>query len=76
MAGGFCAALLQQPPSPDELWLGLPRGAAIILYIVGFLPMVILPIAYALTFDHSTPSSAELDELRRRIESLQQGQQS
>ena len=53
MAGGFCAALMLPTPSPDDLWLGLPRGAAIILFVVGLVPMLILPIAYALTFDQT-----------------------
>ncbi len=70
MAGGFCAALLAPAPAADHLWLGLPRGAAIILYIVGLVPMLILPLAYALTFDRNTLSDAELDELRRRLEAL------
>ncbi|HEX6063055.1 MAG TPA: hypothetical protein VFZ04_02490 [Longimicrobiales bacterium] len=71
MAGGFCAALLA-PPSPNELWLGLPRGAAIILYVVGLVPLLILPVAYALTFDKHTMSDSELAELRRRLQALQQ----
>jgi hypothetical protein len=68
LAGGFCAALLQPPPAADALWLGLPRGAAIILYVVGFLPMLILPIAYALSFEQTT--NHDDDELRRQLESL------
>ncbi len=51
LAGGFCAALIEENPDPQSLWLGLPRGAAIIMYVVGLLPMLILPIAYAVTFD-------------------------
>ena len=70
MAGGFCAALLAPTPSPNELWLGLPRGAAIILYVVGLVPMLILPVAYALTFDKHTLSDSELAELRRRLQAL------
>jgi hypothetical protein len=71
MAAGFCAALTSITDS-QELWLGLPRGAAIILYIVGLVPMAVLPIAYALTFDRTTLSEAELDELRRRLRALNQ----
>lgn len=70
MAGGFCVALVQPPPSPNELWLGLPRGAAIILYVVGLLPMIILPVAYALTFDRTTLDEQELTELRRKLAAL------
>ncbi|HUP88124.1 MAG TPA: hypothetical protein VM100_02115 [Longimicrobiales bacterium] len=49
---GFGAALTAPAvTAQSRLWLGLPRGAAIVLYIIGFLPMLILPLAYALTFD-------------------------
>ena len=55
LAGGFCFALLQTEVDTKRLWLGLPAGAAAIIYIVGFIPMIILPIAYALTFDEDRP---------------------
>lgn len=56
LAGGLCAALVHgDVAAGDPLWLGLPAGAAIILYIVGLLPMLVLPIAYALTFDDARP---------------------
>ena len=69
LAGGFCAALSRLGAGSD-LWLGLPRGAAIILYVVGLLPMAVLPLAYALTFDSTTMSDGELDELRRKLREL------
>jgi hypothetical protein len=51
LAAGFCAALMTAPVTPQaRLWLGLPKGAAIIIYIVGLVPMLVLPIAYAVTF--------------------------
>ena len=71
LAGGFCAALSRLGAS-TELWLGLPRGAAIIVYIVGALPMAILPVAYALTFEKTTLNERELDELRRKLSELKQ----
>ena len=71
MAGGFAAALSSISES-TELWLGLPRGAAIIIYIVGLLPMAVLPLAYALTFEKTTLDEAELDELRRKLRELNQ----
>lgn len=69
LAGGFVAALSAIGQS-TELWLGLPRGAAIILYIVGLVPMAVLPLAYALTFDKTTLDERELDELRRKLREL------
>jgi hypothetical protein len=42
------------PGESEPLWLGLPRRAAIVLYGVGLLPMFVLPVAYALTFDRVT----------------------
>lgn len=52
LAGGFAVALrASDPKAESRLWLGLPVGAAVIIYIVGLLPMLILPIAYAMSFD-------------------------
>ena len=64
LAGGFAAVLIL-PAHPDTpLWLGLPRGAAIVLYGIGLLPVLILPLAYALTFDSITLSEADLERVR------------
>ena len=70
LAGGFCAALLHTTAESRELWLGLPRGAAIILYVAGLVPMAVLPIAYALTFDKTTLDDAALEELRHKLTAL------
>lgn len=70
MALGFCAALIPGIADSDKLWLGLPAGAAIILYVVGLLPMLVLPIAYALTFERVTMDDTELQELRERLAAL------
>lgn len=57
LAGGFCLALLVPPVTAESrLWLGLPHGAAIIIYVVGLLPLLVLPIVYALTFDEDDGS--------------------
>lgn len=76
LALGFCAALaLPAETSSSPLWLGLPRRAAIIVYGIGLLPIVVLPIAYAMTFDVQTlnPNDIErvraLARLRQRTES-------
>jgi hypothetical protein len=63
LVGGFVLALVL--PSTDEpLLLGLPRRAAVVLYGVGLLPVLILPVAYAMTFDESALSEEALARLR------------
>ncbi|MGI9076521.1 MAG: hypothetical protein ACR2G6_04195 [Gemmatimonadaceae bacterium] len=67
LAAGFCLALAlpaSERPS-SQLFLGLPLRAAIILYGVGLLPIIVLPIAYALTFDTQTLNSEDVDRVRR-----------
>ena len=70
LAAGFCVALGETSVDTTRLFLGLPRGAAIMMYVVGFLPMAVLPIAYALTFEKTTLNEAELEELRRKLAEL------
>jgi hypothetical protein len=68
VAGGFAVALLAAPVQPDSrLWLGLPAGAAAILFLVGLVPMLILPVAYALAFDRLTLAGDDLEEIRARL---------
>lgn len=60
--GGALMGLLWVPPSTgsdDALWGGLPLGAALVVYGIGLLPMLIVPGVYAWTFEHITPSSQE-----------------
>lgn len=60
--GGALMALLWVPPvtGPDDaLWGGLPLGAALVVYGIGLLPMLIVPGVYAWTFEHITPPSRE-----------------
>lgn len=63
MLGAFAAALLL-PAAGEPLLLGLPRRAAIVLYGVGVLPALILPIAYALTFDDLTLTEEDVARVR------------
>jgi hypothetical protein len=63
VAGGFSLALWL-PAAGEPLVLGLPRRAAIVLYGIGLLPLVILPVAYALTFDEMTLSEEDLERVR------------
>ena len=40
------------------------------LYGIGVLPLIVMPIAYALTFDDATLSAADLDALRARAREI------
>jgi hypothetical protein len=66
LAIGFGAALaLPASDGPlSRLWLGLPARAAIVIYGIGLLPIIILPIAYALTFEEMTLSADDLERVR------------
>jgi len=63
---GFGAALaLPATEGPlSKLWLGLPARAAIVIYGVGLLPIIVLPVAYAITFERLTLSAEDLDRVR------------
>ena len=63
MLVAFAAALLL-PAAGEPLLLGLPRRAAIVLYGVGVLPVLILPVAYALTFDELTLTEEDIERVR------------
>jgi hypothetical protein len=52
MAVGFVSVLLVPAPvAGGPLLFGLPRITAILLLLVGAMPLVVLPIAYARAFD-------------------------
>lgn len=62
---GFCLALaLPEEAAGSPLWLGLPLRAAIVIYGIGLLPIVVLPVAYAITFDTQTLSQSDIDRVR------------
>jgi hypothetical protein len=62
---GFGAVLVMPDESATSaLWFGLPPRAAVVLYGIGVLPLFVLPIAYALTFDSLTLSEADLERVR------------
>ena len=65
-AGAFVVALLMpaQEAVGGPLMLGLPLRSAIVLYGVGVVPIAILPLAYALTFESSTLSEDDLVRVR------------
>lgn len=64
---GFGAALaLPATEGPlSRLWLGLPARAAIVIYGVGLLPIFVLPIAYALTFETQTLNAEDVERVRK-----------
>jgi hypothetical protein len=71
VAGGFSAALALPPESiATPLLLGLPRRAALVVYGVGILPALFLPLLFALSFERAVLSEAELRELRDRLARL------
>ena len=63
---GFGAALaLPATEGPlSTLWLGLPARAAIVIYGVGLLPIIVLPVAYALTFETQTLNAEDVALVR------------
>src|SRR5512132_3734682 len=63
---GFGAALaLPATEGPlSRLWLGLPARAAIVIYGVGLLPIIVLPVAYALTFEAQTLNAEDVERVR------------
>jgi len=66
LAVGFCAALglPAAESAASRLWLGLPIRAAIVIYGIGLLPIVVLPIAYAITFETQTLSAEDVERVR------------
>ncbi len=50
LIGLGAALLLPAEGQGTPLWLGLPPRAAVVLYGVGLLPVLVLPICYALDF--------------------------
>jgi hypothetical protein len=58
---GFALGLPGNEDVNSRLFLGLPLRAAIVVYGIGLLPTVILPIAYALTFESQTLSREDVE---------------
>lgn len=71
LAGGFAAALALPAEAPgDPLFLGLPARAAIVLIGIGLVPLLVLPVAYALTFDEMTLGEDDLARVRAAAREL------
>ena len=65
-AGLLVPLALPAPGAATPLLLGLPRPTAILLLLVGLVPLVMLPIAYAVAFEREVLSDADLAALRGR----------
>lgn|SRR5690349_19948298 len=63
---GFLAALMlpANESATSDLWLGLPVRAAIVIYGIGVLPIIVLPVAYALTFETQTLTADDVERVR------------
>lgn len=74
---GFGAALiLPASESPTSaLWLGLPARAAIVIYGIGLFPIIVLPVAYALTFESQTLTADDIERVRSLAREIQQRDQ-
>ena len=62
LAAGFALALglPANESASSTLWLGLPLRAAIIIYGIGIFPAIVLPVAYAVTFETQTLSDEDV----------------
>jgi hypothetical protein len=66
---GLALALPASEAADSTLLLGFPVRAALVLYLVGVLPLLTLPLVYAATFDLLTLTGADLERVRAaRIE--------
>ena len=63
---GFCLALAlpATESAQSSLIFGLPLRAAIVIYGIGLIPIVVLPVAYALTFETQTLKTEDLAKVR------------
>ena len=67
LAAGFALALslpAVNGTAGEPLLLGLPRRAAIVVYGIGLLPVLVLPVAYAMTFEAQTLRDEDLERVR------------
>lgn len=70
---GMALTLAPETSAAAPLWLGLPRRAAIVIYGIGVLPLFLLPIAYAMTFESMTLREEDMTRVaaaRRAREAL------
>lgn len=63
--GGLAYALGVPAPAPDgPLLLGLPRVTAVMLLVTGLIPLVVLPVAYALSFDRDVLTAEDIERAK------------
>lgn len=69
LAGGFGTLLAMPPHAGPEapLWLGLPPRTAVLLYGIGGLLLLFVPVSYALTFERLTLDDDDWDRVRRAV---------
>jgi len=61
---GVALALPATEVAGARLWGGLPARTALILYGIGALPALVLPLVYARTFRTMTLDSADIERIR------------
>jgi hypothetical protein len=66
LAFGMASVWTVPPPDPaePELYLGLPRAVAHLIFGIGLLPALVVPLVYAWTFDRATLSEEDLARVR------------
>ncbi len=66
VSGGFGLALLLPANEGRDavIVLGFPLRTAIVLYVVGLVPLLFLPALYAASFDADTLSDGDLERVR------------
>lgn len=74
LTAGFCLALALPADENrgSQLLLGLPLRAAVVIYGIGLLPVVILPVVYALTFETHILSRDDVERATRLGRALQE----
>ena len=73
VTGLGAALVLPDQTDAAGLWLGLPPRAAIVVYGVGLLPFLVLPLAYALTFERQGLDPEDWTRLREMSERAREG---
>lgn len=78
LAAGFCLALGLPPTEAAgaRLFLGLPLRSSIIVYGIGLMPIVVLPLAYALTFKTQTLNESDIERVRELAKKIRDDESS
>jgi len=65
VSGALLAAwALPSDLASAPLWFGLPRRAALVVYVACGIPLVLLPLAYAATFRQTALTEADVNRVR------------